>query len=194
MRGDRPELIEMMSHDDDGGASREPVGEEIPHPLGRFDVEPGHRFIEQQEVGSMMQCPRDGNALRGSPTESANLHIETALQAERSHHGIDECAGASEKIGREVKVFSDRQVAVELGLMTHHADALPNRRIGPNGGSGEGDRATTGPNQAGQNPEQRGFTDTVVTQNDVTLAGFGSEMESRQNRPPPVAMVEVVGL
>jgi len=64
-----------MADDQNGAALRPPVGDDLPEALVGIEVEPGVRFVEQENLRICQQCQAKFNFAR-VPPESWSARVE----------------------------------------------------------------------------------------------------------------------
>src|SRR5882762_480605 len=122
-------LFDVVGDQDGDAASRSMPGQQPAQLLGRRAVEPREGLVEQQHARIVDQGARDRDALHETPRQLAYEPVLVRLQTELEHQIVFalEIVGLGYVVQRrpESQVLRDRELSVELRLVTDPPDGAP---------------------------------------------------------------------
>lgn len=144
-----------MIDDDDERTALRLLAKDLLETSRALGIQPGERFIQEQDGGAVDQRPCEGDALSLPPRQRAEDAITEAPSTDPIHHGIPS-SGAVDAVkpSRQLDVLPTGQLPIAEGVMRHPANlrargahVLPKRFI-PN--------ATPGRTQQGADHREQG--------------------------------------
>ncbi len=168
--------------------------DELPQGLAQFDVDPGGRLVEHDHGRFVDQGLGHQHAPLHAAGEGAHIHVRLVGQVEVFHHLVDPLVVVfqAEVARLQAQGFAHREEGVEHQLLRHHAE-LAARLAEVAGHVVAVDRhaARIGPDQAGDDGDQRGLAGTVRPEQAEELAFFNAQGNAAQGLQGLVAFLDI---
>ena len=167
-----------MGGQDDGTAPALEGEQELAEPLAALAVEPGEGLVEEQQTGASEGDPRQADPplhAGGEGTCALVGHgLELYLRERRQEPSLRSVVAPH---GRpEAQVLERAQVLVHVGAVGHHGDGFADGLGAAESiDSGHRERARGGADERREDPEERGLSGAVGSEQDETGPGWHLE-------------------
>lgn len=184
-RGERSDTVELMGREEHSATVAGCVRELLVEHSPAFGVEPGMRFVEQQEP----RVASEGNREREAPPlpgrEASVPHVGEARQpdpVERLACSVCRRPGGA---GRECRVLEDGEIVVARGVVTDEGELAPVRSpVGAQVMAEHFGFAGVERHETGDEAEQRRLPGAVPAGEEEHLTGRDVEIHARERREP----------
>src|SRR5690606_11365843 len=180
-------FLDVVGRQDHGHARRAQRAHHVPHVLAQFDVDPGRRHVEKQDVRLVREGLGNQDAALHAAGQRDDLAVALVPQAQVSQHllHVDRVVAVAEQPAAEVDA---RQHALErLGeqFLRNEADHRPRLTVVPDDVvAGNGDRPARRVDEAADDPDQRRLAGPVRPEQGKDLAAPDFQVDVPQCLEP----------